>query len=61
MQRHCRLCKIEDTLNQFECLLFKKELDKEGARTEGTENPSIELIVIKSKYVKFHTFWFSII
>ncbi|KAH8406912.1 hypothetical protein KR222_011423 [Zaprionus bogoriensis] len=47
-QRTCRLCKIQDTLNQFECLLFNKELDKEGARTEGTQNPSIELIVLKT-------------
>lgn len=48
-QHRCRLCKIQDYMNQIECLLFMKELDREGVRTEGTENPSIEMIVLKSR------------
>lgn len=34
-------------VNQFECLLFAKELGKEGTVTDGTENPCIEIIIIK--------------
>ncbi|EDW69640.2 E3 ubiquitin-protein ligase SHPRH [Drosophila virilis] len=46
-QKHCRLCKIRDIVNQFECLLFAKELGKEGTITDGSENPSIEIIIIR--------------
>lgn len=47
VQKHCRLCKIRDIVNQFECLLFAKELGKEGTITDGSENPSIEIIIIR--------------
>ncbi|EDW93616.1 E3 ubiquitin-protein ligase SHPRH isoform X2 [Drosophila yakuba] len=46
--RHCRLCKIRDSLNQFECLLFAKKLDEQATVTEGLENPSMEISLIKS-------------
>ncbi|EDW72942.1 uncharacterized protein Dwil_GK17274 [Drosophila willistoni] len=46
-RRHCRLCKIRDTLNQFECLIFDKELDLEAAITDGLEKPSVEISIIK--------------
>ncbi|KAH8318472.1 hypothetical protein KR067_003286 [Drosophila pandora] len=46
--RHCRLCKIRDCLNQFECLLFAKELDDEAEATEGLEVPSMEISLITS-------------
>ncbi|XP_016955989.1 E3 ubiquitin-protein ligase SHPRH [Drosophila biarmipes] len=47
-RRHCRLCQIRDSLNQFECLLFAKKLDEEAAVTEGLENPSMEISLIKA-------------
>ncbi|KAM8710593.1 hypothetical protein ACLKA7_017248 [Drosophila subpalustris] len=46
-KRFCRLCKIRDAVNQFECLLFAKELDKAGTMTDGSENPSWEIIILK--------------
>ncbi|KAH8302155.1 hypothetical protein KR044_003310, partial [Drosophila immigrans] len=45
--RHCRLCKIRETVNKFECLLFAKELGKEGTITDGSENSSMEIILIR--------------
>lgn len=53
----CRLCKIKDYMNQFECMLFMKEMDRGGVRTEGTENPSIEMIVLKSKSIPYIIFF----
>ncbi|KAH8342380.1 hypothetical protein KR059_004122 [Drosophila kikkawai] len=47
-QRHCRLCKIRDSLNQFECLLFAKELEEEALAAEGLEKPSLEICLIKA-------------
>ncbi|EDV96515.1 E3 ubiquitin-protein ligase SHPRH [Drosophila grimshawi] len=47
IKNHCRLCKINDIINEFECLLFAKQLDKEGAMTDGDENPSLEIILIR--------------
>ncbi|XP_017102596.2 E3 ubiquitin-protein ligase SHPRH [Drosophila bipectinata] len=46
--RHCRLCKIRDCLNQFECLVFAKELDDDAEATEGLEVPSMEISLITS-------------
>ncbi|EDW50688.1 GM14768 [Drosophila sechellia] len=46
--RFCRLCLIRDSLNQFECLLFAKKLDEKATVTEGLENPSMEISLIKS-------------
>ncbi|KAH8370863.1 hypothetical protein KR093_005242 [Drosophila rubida] len=45
--RHCRLCKIHETVNKFECLLFAKELGKEGTITDGSENSSMEIMLIR--------------
>ncbi|EDW18440.1 E3 ubiquitin-protein ligase SHPRH [Drosophila mojavensis] len=54
-QELCRLCQIRDIVNQFECLLFAKELGKEGTVTDGTENPSIEIIIIKVVFAFLRT------
>ncbi|XP_034111735.1 E3 ubiquitin-protein ligase SHPRH [Drosophila albomicans] len=46
-KRHCSLCKIHETVNKFECLLFDKELGKEGTITDGSENSSMEIMLIR--------------
>ncbi|XP_034483134.1 E3 ubiquitin-protein ligase SHPRH isoform X2 [Drosophila innubila] len=46
-KRLCHLCKIRESVNQFECLIFAKELGKEGTITDGSENPSWEITLIK--------------
>ncbi|XP_030385375.1 E3 ubiquitin-protein ligase SHPRH [Scaptodrosophila lebanonensis] len=46
-KKRCRLCTIRDQINQFECLLFDKELEKEATVTDGVEKPSVEMTLIK--------------
>ncbi|KAH8234832.1 hypothetical protein KR032_003795 [Drosophila birchii] len=54
-RRHCRLCKIRESLNQFECLLFDKELEDEALATEGLEKPSLEICLIKTIFAFVRT------
>lgn len=48
------MCQIRNYINEFECLLFDKVIDKNTNFTEGMENPSFEMYLCKSKYSKFH-------
>ncbi|CAD7012159.1 unnamed protein product [Ceratitis capitata] len=43
----CKLCQIRDALNDYECLLFNKVVDEKTNMTEGLENPSLEVALIK--------------
>ncbi|KAH8266201.1 hypothetical protein KR038_008904 [Drosophila bunnanda] len=54
-RRHCRLCKIRESLNQFECLLFAKELEEEALAAEGLEKPSLEICLIKTIFAFVRT------
>uniref|UniRef100_A0A0A1XCW3 E3 ubiquitin-protein ligase SHPRH n=1 Tax=Zeugodacus cucurbitae TaxID=28588 RepID=A0A0A1XCW3_ZEUCU len=46
-QSLCKLCQIRDALNDYECLLFNKVVDEATNMTEGLENPSFEVALIK--------------
>uniref|UniRef100_A0A034WCV8 E3 ubiquitin-protein ligase SHPRH n=1 Tax=Bactrocera dorsalis TaxID=27457 RepID=A0A034WCV8_BACDO len=43
----CKLCQIRNALNDYECLLFNKVVDEDTNMTEGLENPSFEVALIK--------------
>ncbi|XP_073834180.1 E3 ubiquitin-protein ligase SHPRH isoform X2 [Musca autumnalis] len=43
----CQMCNIRDVINQFECLLFDKVIDKDTNITEGLENHSLEMLLCK--------------
>ncbi|KAL9919026.1 E3 ubiquitin-protein ligase SHPRH isoform 1-T1 [Glossina fuscipes fuscipes] len=43
----CKLCKIRDAINIFECLLFLKVIDEQNQLTDGVDNPSFEFFLNK--------------
>ncbi|XP_005186458.2 E3 ubiquitin-protein ligase SHPRH [Musca domestica] len=43
----CKMCQIRDLINNFECLLFDKVIDKDTNITEGMQNHSLEMQLCK--------------
>ncbi|XP_067626775.1 E3 ubiquitin-protein ligase SHPRH [Eurosta solidaginis] len=43
----CKLCQIRNALNDFECLLFNKVVDETTNMTDGLENPSFEVALVR--------------
>ncbi|XP_033149437.1 E3 ubiquitin-protein ligase SHPRH [Drosophila busckii] len=48
--RFCPLCKLQEVLNQVECLLFAKQLNKDNPITDGLDMPSDEILIIKTVF-----------
>lgn len=46
------MCQIRDLINNFECLLFDKVIDKDTNITEGMQNHSLEMQLCKSMNLK---------
>ncbi|XP_053963813.1 E3 ubiquitin-protein ligase SHPRH isoform X1 [Anastrepha ludens] len=51
----CKLCQIRNALNDYECLLFNKVVDESNNMTEGLENPSFEVALIKVLFTFLRT------
>lgn len=49
----CVMCNLRDTINKFECLLYLKVLTENTNATDGMDQASFELTLLKGAFGKW--------